>query len=95
VVLQVAWPPGSASPTGESREFVRDPNRAVSAALAARFESVATLPSDARDTGVHHGIWRLSFADSDPDDAYVVGPAKTERWPRADPPLVCATTAAG
>jgi hypothetical protein len=90
VLMDVAWPPGSRSPTGETRQFVRDPYGKVSSALAGRFESVATLPGDARDTGFHHGIWRLSFADSDPGDAYVVGPSKTERWPLQSPPLSCA-----
>lgn len=92
-MLYVAWPVGTRArlPIGSNvRLFVRDPYGDVRADLARGFESVTTPPPDARDTGFHHGIWRLSVAGSDPNDVYMVRPSKTERWPLASPPVACA-----
>jgi len=80
--LDLAWPVGTVATTLRSvHEYVRDPDGVVEKQLAQRFDPRATPPTDARSTGFHHGIWQLWLADSDPGSAYIVGPARTERWP--------------
>jgi len=69
--------------------FFRDPKKVMATWEQTPFSADATKPSGARDTGFRNGDQELWI---DPrGDAYLVGPDRTERWPRsADPQLGCA-----
>jgi hypothetical protein len=75
--------------TVDGQLFFRDPKHVMADWERSRFDADVTLPSRARDTGYRNGDLALWI---DPKgDAYVVGPSRTERWPRStDPQLGCA-----
>ena len=50
----------------------------------------ATLPKDAYATGYRFDAIALYLSNSDPDGAYLVAPAGTERWPFATGFMGCA-----
>jgi hypothetical protein len=48
------------------------------------------LPADARATGYVYRSIGIFLSPTDQDVAiYVVGPSGVERWPRADPMMLC------
>jgi len=69
--------------------FFRDPRHVMADWERTPFDADATKPSRARDSGFRNGDQELWI---DPEgDAYLVGPDRTERWPRStDPQLGCA-----
>ena len=89
--LHIAWPLSADS--GESRQFVRDPEGVTSVPeLRQGFRAEIELPTDAAPTGYENDGTELWFASSDQDvRAYLVSESgeKVEAWPRAVPPIGC------
>jgi hypothetical protein len=90
-LLSIGWPVGTLSTSSaESRQYVRDPRGVVRVILRDRFDGNATLPADARATGYVYRSIGIFLSPTDQDIAiYVVGPSGVERWPRADPMMLC------
>jgi hypothetical protein len=95
--VEMSWPPGFV-PTSQplSRQFARDPDGVLRDPLQAvqtrgAFDGDATLPDDARETGLHNDQAQIWVAESDPDAIYVRRSDGTaERWPRVEPLALCA-----
>ena len=90
--LSIGWPPGTFANTAAlARQYVRDPQGAISGSLRQRLAMNIDPPRDARPTGYHLGSIEIYLSPSDQDEAiYVVGPRGAERWPRSDPMTLCA-----
>ena len=90
--LTIGWPPGTVSSTAAGAHlYIRDPHGAVGASYRDGLVLHASLPSDARPTGHHHGSIEIYVSPSDQDGAiYVVGADGAERWPRSQPMRLCA-----
>lgn len=89
VMMHLGWPLGTVSTTSdEIRQFIRDPQGAISAQLQAGLRS-PDLPADAEDTGYRLAGLQLWLSPSDPGGAYLVSALDVERWPRADPLVAC------
>jgi hypothetical protein len=75
--------------TVDGQLFFRDPRKVMAQWERSTFSADATRPRTATDTGYRNGNQELWI---DPTgDAYLVGPQRTERWPRStDPQLGCA-----
>lgn len=75
--------------TVDGQLFFRDPKHVMADWERTSFSASATRPSRATDSGYRTGDQALWI---DPKgDAYLVGPDRTERWPRStDPELGCA-----
>jgi hypothetical protein len=87
--LALNWPIGTTGGDyGESRQYVRDPEGVLGERVDGR-AGAATPPADALDTGYRLGDLQLWLAGSDPAGVYLRTPTETERWPRADPPVLC------
>ncbi len=83
--LSVAWPAGA-----EPSQYVRDPEGALSAELAARLRLDAALPADAVPTGLTDPEGTTLWLAPDGSTAYLAdGAGGVEAWPRADPPWGC------
>jgi hypothetical protein len=91
--LVLAWPPGRIAASDQARnvrQYLRDPKEVLADLEAGGFGR-ASLPADARDTGYHHGAYRLWVSSSNADRfVYVAGPGGVERWPRATRQIGCA-----
>jgi signal peptidase I len=90
--LWVTGPLG-ASPNGAKRSYARDPGDVLRTFghLQGTLDLHAQLPTDAHDTGYHAGSIKLFYSPTDQDRfAYLVGPDGVERWPRDEPPTLCA-----
>jgi hypothetical protein len=82
--LSLGWPLGSPSVSShDSRLFIRDPNGVVSRTYERLWLKLVTLPKDAYATGYRFDAIELYLSNSDPNGAYLVAPAGTERWPFA------------
>ena len=90
--LFIGWPPGTVAPdASRSRQYIRDPRGVVDGRFQELLERDVALPSDAKPTGHRLGAIELYTSPSDDDRwIYVVGPSNVERWPRADPMVLCA-----
>ena len=93
--LSIGWPAGTTRPpTTVAHEYVRDPERVLTSppnSSLATLERNATLPPDATSTGLRHAGVEVYVSRRTGEGAiYVVGGGVTERWPRADPPIMCA-----
>lgn len=89
--LFIGWPPGTRAETGSAaRQFVRDPRGVFGARFRDGLRRNVALPADAQDTGFRYWSLAIYVAPSDPDGIYVVSPRDAERWPRSDPPTLCA-----
>jgi hypothetical protein len=100
VFLHISWPPGTVygpvgddSRAGRFRQYVRDPNGALGN-LARHFDPNASLPRDARPTGLHRGPWELWISPAEAERAvYLLKDGQVERWPRPRSgrlPILCA-----
>jgi hypothetical protein len=75
---------------GGSVDYVRDPNGDLRDYSVVTFDSDATLPEDAVDTGLHTDEWHL-FTIPSGRAVFVRTPDGTiERWPRTKQPIGCA-----
>lgn len=73
------------------RQYIRDPKGVMRRSLQERLGMHVEMPRDARPTGYRLGAIELWLSPSDElEAAYVVGPGGSERWPRSDPPTMCA-----
>ena len=92
--LTIGWPIGTFSPSSaHSREFVRDPSHSplFAGRLLSTLDLHARLPSDARPTGLSYDGVQVYVSAADAGrDIYVAGGGAVERWPRSDPPILCA-----
>jgi hypothetical protein len=90
-VLFLAWPIGTIATSGDqTRQYLRDPQGVFRGTFRDRLDKHATLPGDATATGYRLGEIELFLAPVGAEDAiYLVGPGATERWPRADPMILC------
>lgn len=92
MMLHVGWPIGSDRSGQNLRQYVRDPNGVLpdDRKLADYLER-AELPPTAQYSGYHTGTAEI-WTDPATEDQllYVVGPDRVERWPRTDPPILCA-----
>ena len=89
--LNLGWPLGSRwGSSRDSKLFVRDPNGVVKHTYQQLWQRHATLPKDAYATGYRFDAIALYLSNSDPDGAYLVAPAGTERWPFATGFMGCA-----
>lgn len=71
--------------------YVRDPNGVLSELTGiARFEASATLPSDARDTGLRRGETEVWIEPGSESALFIRNGARVERWPRAKQSVLCA-----
>lgn len=87
--LTMGWPPGNASPTAASRQYIRDPfGRLQGAHLIGSFAHNPALPPDARPYYTYGGLTLYLGSDMD-RYVYIVAPYDSERWPRSDPPAEC------
>ena len=83
--LSLAWPSEA-----DRRQYVRDPDGALSADLAGRLRLDAMLPADAVPTGLTDDEGLTLWLAPDGDTAYLAdGAGGVEAWPRADPPWGC------
>ena len=83
--LSLAWPSEA-----DRRQYVRDPEGALSAELAARLRLDAALPDDAVPTGLTDDEGLTLWLAPDGGTAYLAdGAGGVEAWPRADPPWGC------
>ena len=74
----------------EWRQYVRDPDGALSADLAGRLRLDAALPADAVPTGLTDDEGLTLWLAPDGSTAYLAdGAGGVEAWPRADPPWGC------
>jgi hypothetical protein len=94
-LLTIGWPPGTVSRSAAgARQYIRAVPGApdwATAHLRTTFKLNPVLPADARDTGYQYLALHLYLAPSDQDAAiYMVGGVDSERWPRSDPPAICA-----
>ena len=87
----IGWPPGTVAPdSSRSRQYIRDPHGVVHGPFRDLLERDVKLPGDAGSTGYRLGAIELFVSPSDEDLwIYVVGPSNVERWPRADPMVLC------
>jgi hypothetical protein len=87
----IGWPPGTVAPdASRSRQYIRDPHGVVHGRFRDLLERDVKLPGDAGSTGHRLGAIELFVSPSDEDRwIYVVGPSNVERWPRADPMVLC------
>lgn len=87
----IGWPPGTFAPNAsQARQYIRDPRGVVYGSYRNLLERDVKLPSDAKSTGHRLGAIELYFSASDDDRwIYVAGPSSVERWPRADPMVLC------
>ncbi len=90
--LMIGWPPPATAPTASNaRQYVRDTKGVLGFRRLPRFERGVALPPDAKATGHRLGAIELYVSPSDDERwIYLVGPADIERWPRADPMVLCA-----
>ncbi len=73
---------------GNEQTFVRDPQGVFGVPeLTAGFDTHATLPHDAVDSGYRQGGTQLWSASSDPGAVFVKSGDVVERWPRGRTPL--------
>jgi hypothetical protein len=81
--LEVGWPLGTVAATSETtRLFVRDPEGIFADVESERFDAQAELPTDAKHTGFHRGIWELWTSASIADRAvFLVNGSTVEKWP--------------
>jgi hypothetical protein len=88
--MHLAWPPGKRVTSFDHvRQFMRDPNGAYGGpGLSGSLDLRAELPADAQNTGFHQEGWTL-WVDPEGDFVYLVSDNRVERWPRADPPVLC------
>jgi hypothetical protein len=91
-MLFIGWPPGTSAVTfASSRMFIRDPKGVYAGGRYREGLALhATLPADARPTGHRLGPIALYLSPGDDGGIYVVAPSGAERWPRVDPPGLCA-----
>lgn len=88
----IGWPPGTVSPYASgARQYVRDPRGLF---LDGRYRDLldlhAVLPADARPTGHRFAGVNVYVSPSDQDEAiYLVSRLGAERWPRAEPMILC------
>lgn len=84
--LGLSWPVGTVAPNGSrTRQYFRDPQKVVM-----RSGPIGrTLPADAQDTGYRSGDLQLWLSESDPGGAFLRVGTDVERWPRADPMILC------
>lgn len=89
--LMIGWPPGTVAPTSsQARHYIRDPQGVILGSYRDLLERDVKLPGDAKPTGYRLGAIELYLSPSDEDRwIYVVGPSNVERWPRADPMVLC------
>ena len=102
VFLHMSWPPGTVLTgtvgddfgAGRFRQYVRDPNGVLGNWFARNFNPDASLPRDARPTGLNRGPWELWISPSEADRAvFLLNDGKAERWPRPRSgrlPILCA-----
>jgi hypothetical protein len=87
--LTMGWPPGNASPTAPSHQYIRDPYGQMTAAhLLGTWAHNPALPHDAAPF-YHYFTLTLYLASDANRYAYIVAPGDSERWPRSDPPVSC------
>lgn len=89
VMLMGPWPFGG----GQSplRQYVRDPQHVLPNSAELVHGDRALLPPDAQFTGFAHDHLQLWTAASDSDRfVYLVSGGDVERWPRVEPPALCA-----
>lgn len=91
-MLFIGWPLGTVSTTAaQARQYIRDPRGVLGHRYQELMARSVTLPSDAHPTGYRLGLIELYLSPSDQDQwIYVVSPSDRERWPRADPMVLCA-----
>jgi hypothetical protein len=83
--LSLTWPSEA-----DRRQYVRDPDGALSADLAGRLRLDAALPADAVPTGLTDDEGLTLWLAPDGSTAYLAdGAGGVEAWPRADPPWGC------
>ena len=70
-----------------SVQYVRDPANEYGYGFDALFDSSATLPADAVDSGYSTDTEQLWTVPDDDTFIYLVLGDRTERWPKGDPPL--------
>jgi hypothetical protein len=70
-----------------SIQYVRDPANEYGYGFAATFDSQATLPPDAVDSGYSSDNEQLWSVPGDDRFIYLVLGDRTERWPKGNPPL--------
>lgn len=68
-------------------QYVRDPANVYDSGLDAMFDAQAELPANAVHTGYSTDIEQLWIVPGDDAFIYLVLSDRTERWPKADPPL--------
>jgi hypothetical protein len=92
--LSIAWPPGSVvSSKGEIRQFVHDPDGLFDGldAIHGSYQEGIEAPPDAVTTGIHTDDVEVWISRSDPDAVFLRhGDGNFDRWPRADPRILCA-----
>jgi hypothetical protein len=66
---------------GRGQPFIRDPKGTFIGTTRSPYEAAATLPVDARDTGLRHGADALWLA-GDKSAVFLVQPGNVERLPR-------------
>ena len=87
--LTMGWPPGNASPTAPSRQYIRDPfGRMTGDHLVGSFAHNPALPPEARPF-YSYGSLNLYLGSDEDRYVYFVAPDDSERWPRSDPPAAC------
>lgn len=68
-------------------QYVRDPANVYDSGLDAMFDAQAELPANAVYTGYSTDTEQLWTVPGDDSFIYLVLSDRTERWPKADPPL--------
>lgn len=88
--LHVGWPLGSTGEPGPARQYVRDADGVLDERVGQPLDADTTLPAEARPTSHHTSVASLWLGPDDGEDAiYLIFGGHVERWPRADPPVVC------
>jgi hypothetical protein len=80
--------------TAVRQQFLRDPEGVLSGEVVVAYDSSASLPDDAADTGLRlesMELWAKPTDDpSGPEAVYVVKGDSVERWPRTRQEVACA-----
>ena len=87
--LTMGWPPGNASPTAPSHQYIRDPfAKMVGVHLTGTWAHNPGVPQDAA-VRYTYGSLKLLLGSDEDRYVYIVAPGDSERWPRSDPPAMC------
>jgi hypothetical protein len=86
--LLVGWPIGEphAKPH-DYRIFLRDPNGTTP--NEARLDADASIPTEARDSGLRWDGYSLWFSPEDDSAVWLMGRDHVERWPLQEPVFGC------